>query len=68
MWQYWAVSIDDSHEDVNEVLKTAAENGWELINGSTATYTTKMFDSPTAPLIYHIKFTMFWRRPMSQTA
>ncbi len=60
-WEYRVSVIDDEWADVDQNMKDWAEAGWELVSGSTSSFTTTQAGYPT---IWHTKFTMFWRRAL----
>jgi hypothetical protein len=57
-WEFHLTAVDDDVQKVNGHMARMAEEGWELVNGSTAVY--RVGDSLTRGL--HYRYSMYWRR------
>lgn len=56
-WEYKATYVLGDEAKLNQHLNQMAQDGWELVNGSTATY---LIGSQ-----WHTQATQYWRRPVS---
>jgi hypothetical protein len=61
-WEYRVSWVDDDIEKVHLQMEHWAEQGWELVNGSTSVY--RVGDSITHGL--HYRYSQYWRRVINR--
>jgi hypothetical protein len=59
-WEYRVSTADDLVGNVDRMMKSWGDAGWELVSGSTSSWASS---SPmSAGTLWHTRYTCFWRR------
>jgi hypothetical protein len=56
-YEYRMSYVDDNRKRVNDTMQKRAEDGWELVSGSAASY--------QEGVVVRIRYIMYWRKPMA---